>query len=220
LPSPTAALQFDAAMKEENAMGKSLVDESPAPTSPEGRLDSWKDIAAHLNRDVTTVQRWEKREGMPVHRHLHDKMGSVYAFRTELDVWVRSRRPRASQEIETAGVPTAPAGSERLATSTFRATRTFVLGLATAGVALALGASLWLRETEFFWRSPIARRAIQESDRLRWRIMLRRVPDVTTYRQRKYSKNENLVRFSSKAVSADLHAGHCFLTIMLGFRQL
>ena len=39
------------------------------------RLDSWKEIAAYLNRDVTTVQRWEKREGMPVHRQLHDKTG-------------------------------------------------------------------------------------------------------------------------------------------------
>ena len=39
------------------------------------RLDSWKEIAAYLHRDVTTVQRWEKREGMPVHRHLHDKAG-------------------------------------------------------------------------------------------------------------------------------------------------
>ena len=39
------------------------------------RLDSWKEIAAYLKRDVTTVQRWEKREGMPVHRHLHDRMG-------------------------------------------------------------------------------------------------------------------------------------------------
>ncbi len=55
------------------------------------RLDSWKEIATYLNRDVTTVQRWEKREGMPVHRHVHDRMGSVYAFRSELDAWVRSR---------------------------------------------------------------------------------------------------------------------------------
>ena len=44
-----------------------------------------------MKRDVTTVQRWEKREGMPVHRHVHDKMGSVYAFRTDLDAWARSR---------------------------------------------------------------------------------------------------------------------------------
>jgi hypothetical protein len=53
----------------------------PPPVRPlEDRLDSWKAIAAYLNRDVTTVQRWEKREGMPVHRHLHDRMGSVYAL--------------------------------------------------------------------------------------------------------------------------------------------
>jgi Tol biopolymer transport system component len=61
-----------------------------APSGDE-RLDSWKEIAAYLNRDITTVQRWEKREGMPVRRHLHDKLGSVYAFRSELDEWVRSR---------------------------------------------------------------------------------------------------------------------------------
>src|SRR6266566_1456182 len=35
------------------------------PTRPqEGRLDSWKEIATYLHRDVKTVQRWEKREGM------------------------------------------------------------------------------------------------------------------------------------------------------------
>ncbi len=61
------------------------------PRVPPDRLDSWKEIAGYLNRDVTTVQRWEKREGMPVHRHVHDKIGSVYAFRTELDAWTQSR---------------------------------------------------------------------------------------------------------------------------------
>jgi len=59
---------------------------------PEKRLDSWKEIAAYLNRDVTTVQRWEKRERMPVHRHLHAKRGSVYALTEELDGWIESRR--------------------------------------------------------------------------------------------------------------------------------
>ncbi len=63
------------------------------PTRPTGdRLDSWKEIAAYLRRDVTTVQRWEKREGMPVHRHVHDKVGSVYAFRAELDAWAGTRK--------------------------------------------------------------------------------------------------------------------------------
>src|ERR1700676_565881 len=70
----------------------------PSVRPPEDRLDSWKEIAAYLNRDVTTVQRWEKREGMPVHRHLHDRMGSVYASRAELDAWAHSRNLRATQE--------------------------------------------------------------------------------------------------------------------------
>jgi len=69
----------------------------PSGSSPD-RLDSWKDIAAYLKRDVSTVQRWEKREGMPVHRHLHDKLGSVYAFPAELDEWTRSRRPRNTDD--------------------------------------------------------------------------------------------------------------------------
>ena len=73
---------------------------SPPPFDrpPDERLDSWKEIAAYMKRDVTTVQRWEKREGMPVHRHVHEKMGSVYAFRTELDVWAGRRSPALVDE--------------------------------------------------------------------------------------------------------------------------
>lgn len=54
--------------------------EMPPRKKVDERLGSWKEIANYLSRDVTTVQRWEKREGMPVHRHLHDKRGSVYAL--------------------------------------------------------------------------------------------------------------------------------------------
>lgn len=57
------------------------------------RLESWKEIAAYLGRDVTTVRRWEKGEGLPVHRHLHKKLGSVYAYTTELDAWRSNRAP-------------------------------------------------------------------------------------------------------------------------------
>lgn len=56
------------------------------------RLDSWKEIAAYLNRHITTVRRWEKHEHLPVRRHVHDKLGSVYAYRAELDAWRESRR--------------------------------------------------------------------------------------------------------------------------------
>ena len=65
---------------------------------PEDELDSWKEIAAYLGRDVTTVQRWEKCEKMPVHRHAHDKRSSVYALISELDAWRQSRQPRLENE--------------------------------------------------------------------------------------------------------------------------
>jgi Tol biopolymer transport system component len=61
------------------------------PSLPRARLDSWKAIAAHLQRDVTTVRRWEKREHLPVHRHVHDKLGSVYAYVDEVDEWWQQR---------------------------------------------------------------------------------------------------------------------------------
>ena len=79
-------------------MGEPSLGTLPTERPPEDRLDSWKEIAVYLNRDVTTVQRWEKREAMPVHRHQHDKMGSVYASRAELDQWVHGRNLRRSQE--------------------------------------------------------------------------------------------------------------------------
>ena len=78
------------------------------------RLDSWKEIAAYLNRDVTTVQRWEKREGMPVYRHVHDKRGSVYAVTEELDAWREQRRPVEVSETEAAAGEEGARGGLRL----------------------------------------------------------------------------------------------------------
>src|SRR6266849_9602603 len=57
------------------------------------RLESWKEIAACMGRDITTVRRWEKREGLPVHRLHHTRLGSVYAYTAELDAWRRERAP-------------------------------------------------------------------------------------------------------------------------------
>lgn len=58
----------------------------PAAMHPSAidRLDSWKEIAAFLKRGVRTVQRWERLEGLPVHRHRHDKLGSIFAYRSEV----------------------------------------------------------------------------------------------------------------------------------------
>jgi tetratricopeptide (TPR) repeat protein len=71
------------------------LDSEPRPAGAAGpdRLESWKEVAAYLRRSERTVRRWEAREGLPVHRLRHDKRGSVYAFRSELDAWRASRQP-------------------------------------------------------------------------------------------------------------------------------
>src|SRR5947208_16370402 len=116
--------------KQESAMGEPSPG-APSERPPEDRLESWKEIAAYLKRDVTTVQRWEKREGMPVHRHLHDRMGSVYASRADLDAWARSRNLRAAQEDENnAPSSNPPAQPARSAIATSRKRWTVVLPLA------------------------------------------------------------------------------------------
>jgi tetratricopeptide (TPR) repeat protein len=80
-----------------------------APKAPDldsggKRLDSWKEIAGYLNRHVTTVRRWERQEGLPVHRHLHSTIGSIYAYARELDAWFESRREHAETSlVATAG---------------------------------------------------------------------------------------------------------------------
>lgn len=57
-------------------------------------LDSWKDIAAYLQRDQRTVQRWHTKRGLPVHRIPGFTSGSVFAFREELDAWLQSTSVR------------------------------------------------------------------------------------------------------------------------------
>jgi Tol biopolymer transport system component len=64
------------------------------------RLDSWKQIAAYLERGVTTVQRWEQEEGLPIHRLPHAKKGSVFAFKSELDAWHTARARTALTPVE------------------------------------------------------------------------------------------------------------------------
>jgi TolB-like protein len=67
---------------------------SPVADAVEDRLESWKQIAAYLKRGVRTVRRWEHEEGLPVHRHVHRVLGSVYAYKSELDAWRRRDRDR------------------------------------------------------------------------------------------------------------------------------
>lgn len=84
------------------------IPESGAKPGPEGsplpdkKLDSWKEIADYLGREVRTVQRWEKTENLPVHRHEHQKKSTVYAYAGELDDWRRKRQPKDDPEADAA----------------------------------------------------------------------------------------------------------------------
>jgi tetratricopeptide (TPR) repeat protein len=87
-------------------MKKFTTNNSNPQPSPElwagtDHLDSWKEIASYLRREIRTVQLWEKKEGLPIHRHFHQQLGSVYALRSELERWKRRvSRTSSSQETE------------------------------------------------------------------------------------------------------------------------
>lgn len=76
---------------------------TPSPEGsplPDGQLEGWKEIADYLCREVRTVQRWEEAEGLPVHRHEHQKKSTVYAYPAELDVWRRNRQPKDDPQAD------------------------------------------------------------------------------------------------------------------------
>lgn len=51
-------------------------------------LNSWKEIAAYLDRGVRTVQRWERDLRLPVHRIGAGKRSPVFASVHELKFWI------------------------------------------------------------------------------------------------------------------------------------
>ncbi|MBZ5617764.1 MAG: hypothetical protein LAQ69_03360 [Acidobacteriia bacterium] len=106
-----------------------------AVSFPGERLDSWKDIARYLNRDVRTVQRWEESSGLPVHRRAPGRLkgNPVYAYKSELETWLRQTPPPA---VETEAEPSP-------AVNTFRK-RSRVLWVAVMVLLLAAGgATVW-----------------------------------------------------------------------------
>ena len=87
-------------------------------TAPADRLDSWKQIAAYLHRSVRTVRRWEHEEGLPVHRHVHRTLASVYALKSEVDAW-RQAAARAPESSRAAASSAASAPTRSIAVLPF-----------------------------------------------------------------------------------------------------
>jgi tetratricopeptide (TPR) repeat protein len=55
-------------------------------------LDSWKEIADYLRRDVRTCQRYERELGLPVHRLEESARARVFAYADGIDAWREKRR--------------------------------------------------------------------------------------------------------------------------------
>lgn len=109
------------------------------------RLDSWKEIAAYLRRDERTVRRWEA-EGLPVHRKVHKKQASVYAYTGEIDTWWNGGRQDMDEtrEPDSRKLLNSPGARDRLATHRYRAILWLAVLLAAAisGIVVATVARL------------------------------------------------------------------------------
>ena len=111
--------------------------------SPGRRLESWKEIADYLRRGVTTVQRWEREEGLPIHRHVHTAGGSVFAYAGDLDRWRVSREPSPIPVLDGGRPATIDTGAWE-----------------TPGGAMHLGSPFYLsRPADDEFREAVARRA-------------------------------------------------------------
>ena len=73
------------------------------------RLDSWKEIAAYLQKDVRTLQRWEKTAGLPVRRMQKPGLRAVYAYTADLDEWLRDGPWALGEAFTMADCAAAPA---------------------------------------------------------------------------------------------------------------
>lgn len=150
------------------------VDDVSPPVDSSDRLDSWKEIAAHLKRHVRTVQRWAKDENLPVHRHPHKKLGSVYGYKSELDAWWQNAQAalmeKALQEDQVAPLETddaEPRNEEesRRPAGLMMALAAGLTAVAILGLVLVLVlsrpapvsvASISLITRDLFWKSSMA----------------------------------------------------------------
>jgi TolB-like protein/Flp pilus assembly protein TadD len=148
----------------------------PRPASPDpssDRLDSWKEIAAYLKKEVRTVQRWEKKFGLPVRRLAQGKQGTVFSYRSEIDKWWKESESKIASEnrpeteddltdlnslavVPKTGVPNPPE-IEKTIDSNGEGSSVRYVALASLAAALIVTALLLLyrhRIHDAFWPPP------------------------------------------------------------------
>jgi hypothetical protein len=82
---------------------------NPTRDNPEP-IVGWLAIAAHLRVEKTTAQRWERYNGLPVHR-LPGKRGGVYARAEELNAWRSTNEREHAAAAPAADTPGAGASA-------------------------------------------------------------------------------------------------------------
>jgi Tol biopolymer transport system component len=100
------------------------------------RFDSWKDIAAYLDRDVRTVMRWEKARALPVRRIPGQARSTVYAYKAEIDAWMRGQPDVVGlEDLDTSVFPSSGSPTGGLPETAHGKTKKF--GWLTAAVIVA-----------------------------------------------------------------------------------
>lgn len=105
------------------------------------QLHGWKEIAAALGKDESTVKRWAATRGLPVHRAPGTKRASVYAWTHQISEWLtsqsRATNPRDNQ------VPEAPPVSSSSSLHVRQVPTALLAAIILMGMAAA--AFPWLR---------------------------------------------------------------------------
>lgn len=124
-----------------------MADVAPKPVRDDKRLDSWKQIAEYLNKDVRTVIRWEKDRRLPVHRIPGEKRSSVYAWPSEIDLWLHGA---ADEPLSTNGSKEEAAGNgvETDVTLPPGRPRSWTLGIAASTALFLLAAAAGIRASQ------------------------------------------------------------------------
>jgi adenylate cyclase len=68
------------------------------------RLDSWKEIAKYLGREVRTVQRWALARSLPVHRLPGGGRPRVFSLKSEIDAWLQAGGHEVDKETTSVAV--------------------------------------------------------------------------------------------------------------------
>lgn len=113
-----------------------------ASGSTRRRLDSWKDVAEYLARDVRTVMRWAKIDGLPVHHIGGTSHRAVFAWADEIDSWLAAQSAAARTRQHHAALSDPPDEAAPAPAATASSRRRWLWPVLAA--ALILGGTAWI----------------------------------------------------------------------------